>query len=182
VSAPGGRDAATVWVVVFVVLLVAQRLGELALSARHGERLRAMGAREHAAGHFPLLLLVHALFPVCLLAEVFALGARPGPAWPVWLGLLLAAQALRVWTIRTLGERWHVRIWVVPGLPLVRTGPYRFLRHPNYLVVVIELLAAPLVFGAWRTALAISALNAFALAVRIRAEERALDEAGGTGG
>jgi methyltransferase len=174
VTFAAGRDAATAWVVVFVALLTLQRLGELAVSGRNEVRLRALGAREHARGHFPLLVLVHVLFPLCLLGEVLGLGARPWPAWPLWLGLFLAAQVLRVAAIRTLGERWHVRIWVVPGLPPVRTGPYRFVRHPNYVAVVVELLAAPLIFGAWRTALAVSALNAVALAIRIRAEERAL--------
>lgn len=171
---PAGPDAAKAWVLVFLVLLVAQRLGELALSASHERRLRELGGREHARGHFPLLVAVHVLFPLCLLAEVFVLGARPGPAAPLWLGLFVAGQALRFATQRALGERWHVRIWVVPGLPLVRTGPYRYVRHPNYLAVVVELVAAPMMFGAWRTALAISALNAVAIAVRIRAEERAL--------
>jgi methyltransferase len=170
------RWPATTWAALFVALLVAQRLGELALSAAHERRLRALGAREHARGHFPLLVAVHTLLPACLLAEVFRLGARPGPAWPLWLGAFLAAEALRVAAIRALGERWHVRIWVVPGRPLVRRGPYRFLRHPNYLAVVIELASAPMLFGAWRTALGISALNVVALAIRIRAEERALRE------
>ena len=119
-------------------------------------------------------MLVHVLFPLALIAEVLGLGVRPPGAWPLWLALFLAAQVLRVAAIRALGERWHVRIWVVPGMPLVRRGPYRFLRHPNYLVVVLELLAAPMMFGAWRTALAISALNLAALAIRIPAEERAL--------
>lgn len=169
-----GPDSATTWVVVFVAALTLQRLGEMALSARHEHRLAEMGAREHARGHFPLLLLVHVLFPLALLFEVFRLGARPGPEWPVWLAVIAAAQSLRVATMRALGERWHVRIWVVPGMPLVRRGPYRFLRHPNYLAVVVELVAMPLLFGAWRTALGISALNAVALAIRIRAEERAL--------
>ena len=92
----------------------------------------------------------------------------------MWLGLWLSAQALRVAAIRALGERWSVRIWVIPGAPLVRSGPYRYLRHPNYLAVVVELLAASLLFGAWRTALGLSALNLVALRWRIRAEEAAL--------
>ncbi len=159
---------------VFLVVLAAQRAGELALSARNARVLRGRGAREHGAGHFPLIVLVHVLFPVCLVAEVVALGARPGALWPLWLGLWLGAQALRYAAMRALGGLWNVRIWVVPGLAPVRSGPYRFARHPNYVAVAVELLAAPLMFGAWRTAVGISALNLVALAVRIRAEERAL--------
>ena len=117
------------------------------------------------------------LFPIALACEVLLLGARPWPSWPLWLGFWVGTQALRFAAIRSLGDRWHVRIWVVPGMPLVRDGPYRWLRHPNYLAVVVELIAAPLMFGAWRTALGISALNLVALAIRIRAEEQALDGA-----
>jgi methyltransferase len=160
--------------VLFLVVLAVQRLAELLWSARNERRLAARGGREQGAGHFPLLVLVHVLFPVLLVAEVLSLGARPGPLWPLWLALWLVAQALRYAAVRALGERWTVRVWVLPGAPLVRSGPYRFLRHPNYVAVVLELLAAPLMFGAWRTALVISALNALALATRIRAEERAL--------
>ncbi len=166
----------------FLLMVVAQRAAELALSARHARRVRARGAREHGRGHFPLLVLVHVLFPSSLAAEVLWLGARPGPLWPLWAALWLGAQALRYAAIRALGERWNVRIWVVPGAPLVKRGPYRFLRHPNYVAVGVELLAAPLLFGAWRTALAISTLNGLALGVRIRAEERALREAAAESG
>ncbi len=164
----------TLWLVLFLVALTAQRVSELAVSARNERRLRALGAREHPAGHFALLLLVHVLFPIALAGEVLTLGARPGPLWPVWLALFLAAHALRFASMRSLGERWHVRIWVVPGMPLVRRGPYRWLRHPNYLAVAVELIVAPLIFGAWRTSLGISALNLVALGMRIRAENRAL--------
>ena len=162
------------WLALFLAALTAQRVSELAISARNEKRLQAIGAREHAAGHFPLLLLVHVLFPIALVCEVILLGTRPGRLWPLWLALCLAAQALRFASMRALGERWHVRIWVVPGLPPVRHGPYRWLRHPNYLAVVIELVAAPMIFGAWRTAVGVSALNLVALAIRIRAEEQAL--------
>jgi methyltransferase len=174
VSGPAGSGTAGAWLVAFVVALVLQRLFELALSARHEVRLRAMGAREHARGHFPIFVFLHALFPLALLFEVFRLGARPTAAWPLWLALFAAAQLLRFAAIRALGERWHVRIWVVPGLPPVTHGPYRFLRHPNYVAVTVELLAGSLLFGAWRTAFVVSALNLVALAIRIRAEERAL--------
>jgi methyltransferase len=121
-----------------------------------------------------LLVLVHVLLPLGMLGEVLGLSARPGSAWPLWLALLLGAQALRLWTMRTLGTYWTTRIWVVPGMTRIRSGPYRFVRHPNYVAVVVEVAAAPLLFGAWRTALGVSVLNLVALAIRIRAEERAL--------
>src|SRR5437867_1158526 len=162
------------WLALFLAVLLAQRIGELALSARHGRRLRTLGAREHGAAHFPFLVLIHVMYPIALVCEVLFLGARPGPLWPLWVALSIGAEALRFASIHALGERWHVRILVVPGLPPVRHGPYRWLRHPNYLAVVVELICQPLIFGAWRTALAISALNLWALGIRVRAEDRAL--------
>jgi methyltransferase len=166
-------EPATVALIAFVAVVVLQRLVELSISARNVKRLVGLGAREHGRGHFPLIVAVHVIFPASLLAEVLLLGARPGSWWPAWLVLTLGAMALRFAAIRALGPRWNVRVWVVPGMPLLHTGPYRFLRHPNYLAVAIELLAAPMVFGAWRTALGVSALNLVALALRIRAEEGA---------
>jgi methyltransferase len=171
--------SATAWLGVLLTVVVLQRLGELRLSARNARRVLARGGREYGAGHFPLLVVLHAIFPLALAGEVLALGARPGRLWPLWLGLWIGAQVLRYAAVRALGERWNVRIYVIPGVARVRSGVYRFMRHPNYLAVVIELLAAPMIFGAWRTALAASALNAIALTVRIRAEEDALRRAGG---
>lgn len=160
--------------VAFLVLLATQRVAELVLSAGHSKRLAARGALQYGARHFPLLVFLHVLFPIALVAEVLVLDVRPGGLWPGWLVLWIAAQLLRYAAVRTLGERWTVGIWVLPAAPLVKRGPYRFLRHPNYVAVAIELLAAPMMFGAWRTAILVSALNLFALSIRIRAEERAL--------
>ncbi len=162
----------------FLIVVLAQRMVELVHSARTGRALRARGATEHGAGHFPILVLVHVLFPVSLIAEVVGLGARPGVWWWVWLVLWIGAQALRYWAVRTLGDRWNVRILVLPGVPPVRTGPYAYLAHPNYVAVGVELLAASLLFGAWRTAVGITLLNAFALWIRIGAEARAMREQG----
>lgn len=158
----------------FVAVSIVTRVAELVVTARHTPRLKARGARAVRPDAFPLLVVVHVLFPLCLVAEVLWLGARPGPTWPAWLGLWFAAQVLRVASIRALGERWTARVWVLSGVPLVETGPYRFLRHPSYVAVVVDLAAGPLVFGAWRTTLVISLLNAVALRRRIRAEDRAL--------
>ena len=167
------------WLATFLGVTLLQRAAELLLSARNARRVRALGGIEHGAGHFPLLVLVHALYPAALFSEVVALGARPGPLWPAWLGLWLAAQALRYSAIRALGERWNVRVLVVPGMPPVRQGPYRWMAHPNYVAVAVELIAGPLLFGAWRTAAGISMLNLVALSIRIQAEEAALAAAGG---
>lgn len=163
----------------YLVFLVAHRLFELRVSACHERALRARGGYEVGRSHFPLFVVLHALYPVALAAEVLVLGARPGTLWPLWLALLAGAQALRVASHRALGERWTARVWVVPGQPPVTHGVYRWLRHPSYLAVTIELAAGSLLFGAWRTAIAASALNLVALAIRIPIEERAVQAGSG---
>jgi len=175
VSGAGEPDAVPVAALaLYLAVLIAQRVGELVVSARNARRLLARGAREHGREHYLLLVLLHALFPLALVAEVVALQARPGGLAPLWLALWLAAQGLRYAAMRALGELWNARVLVLPGALLVRRGPYRWLRHPNYLAVVIEFVAAPLMFGAWRTALTFSLANLLALRIRIRCEARAL--------
>jgi methyltransferase len=160
----------------YLAIVALQRVGELALSARNRSRLAARGAREVSATHFSLFVLLHAGYPVALVAEIMA-GAQPPAYWPWALAVWLVAQALRIAAIAALGERWNVRIVVLPGEPPVSRGIYRWLRHPNYVAVALEFASAPLLFGAWRTLLAASLLNAVAMAVRIPAEERALEQA-----
>jgi methyltransferase len=150
-------------------LVTVQRLGELALARRNTARLLARGAVEHAPEHYPLIVGLHAGW----LAGLWWL-AWDRPADLRWLALFVLLQALRVWILATLKERWTTRIIVLPGEPLVRRGPYRLLSHPNYVVVVGEIAVLPLVFGLELYALAFSALNAAVLAVRIRAENAAL--------
>ncbi|MHB1096561.1 MAG: isoprenylcysteine carboxyl methyltransferase family protein [Gemmatimonadaceae bacterium] len=152
-----------------------ERLAELHISRRNGTLALAQGGREHGAASFRVMAIVHTLFLVACGAEVLLLhrtvDARIGlPA----LALTLGAQALRWWCIATLGPRWNVRVIVVPALTPVTAGPYRWLRHPNYLAVIVEIAALPLVHGAWLTALVFTALNAALLAARIRTEEAAL--------
>ncbi len=166
-----------VWPFVLIGLTIAQRVIELVLSARHGRRVRALGAVEYGRRHFPFIVAVHTLFPILLVLEIARCHTRPGPAWPLWLVVWVSAQALRYAAIRALGDRWNVRVVVVPGIAPVNTGIYRWLRHPNYVAVVMELVAAPMMLGAWRTALVVSALNAVALTLRIRCENDALQRA-----
>jgi methyltransferase len=157
-----------------VGLLYAERLFELWLSQRNARWARAQGAIETGRADYAAMVLVHALFPAACLFE-----AWHRPAAPVWLAapalvLALGAQGLRYWAIATLGRRWNTRIVVLPDAPPVVGGPYRFLRHPNYVAVALELAAFPLIAGAWLCAIAFSAANAVLLARRIPAEERAL--------
>ena len=158
-----------------LLLIGAERLCELALSMRNARLAFARGGVETGARHFRAMTLLHALFLPACAAEVLVLHrAFPGALGWLALGAALSAQGLRWWAIASLGARWNVRVIVVPGEPPVRRGPYRFVRHPNYLAVAVELLAVPLVHGAWLTALVFSAANAWVLRVRIHTEEAAL--------
>jgi methyltransferase len=165
----------------YLVILVVQRAAELVISSRHARALAARGGREHGAAHFPWIVALHALAPLALVAEVLGRDTRPGPLAALWLALWLAAQGLRYAAMSALGERWTVRVWTVPGERPVRRGIYRLIPHPNYLAVALELLAAPMMFGAWLTAMGTTIANGAALAVRIRSEERALAAASAEG-
>jgi methyltransferase len=160
-----------------VALVAAGRLVELRIAARNRARLLAQGGREVAPGHYRWMVLLHAAFLLSCPLEVWLLGRPFLPALAaVMLLLTVLATGLRYWVIRTLDGRWTTRIVVLPGVPPVVGGPYRWLRHPNYLAVCTEIAALPLVHTAWLTCLVFSALNALVLRVRIRAEERALSE------
>jgi methyltransferase len=158
-----------------LLAVAAERVAELVVSQRHLRWARERGALEAGQGHYPAMVMLHVALLLGCLVEVDALG-RPFEAWVGWpmLVVVAAAQALRWWCIRTLGPQWNTRVVVVPGLPLVRRGPYRWLRHPNYVAVAAEGLALPLVHGAWLTAVAFTTLNAGLLAVRIRCENSVL--------
>ena len=158
--------------------VVAERLYELRLSRRHARALLERGAVELGAGHYPVMVALHTgLLLACLLEPWLAARTFHAALGLPALALVLAAQGLRYWAIRTLGERWNTRIIVLPGAEPVTGGPYRWLRHPNYVAVVVEGLALPLVHGAYVTAAVFTVANALLLRVRIRAEEQALGPA-----
>jgi methyltransferase len=150
-------------------LVTLQRAGELVLSHTNTQRLKARGAVEVAGGHYPLMVAVHTTWLIAL--WVFG---HDQPLNIIALLFYLALQALRFWVMRTLGARWTTRIIVLPEAPLVSAGPYRFLSHPNYAVVVGEIAVLPLVLGLPWLAVLFTVLNAGVLMIRIRAENRAL--------
>jgi methyltransferase len=158
---------------ILAILLLAfvtiERLGELWLAKRNTQALLARGAYEVSPGHYPVIVLLHASW----LVGLWIFGSA-NPPDPVWLIVFLALQGLRFWVLATLGPRWTTRIVILPGASLITTGPYRFLSHPNYLVVVGEIAILPLCLGLPWYALAFSVANALILTVRIRAENEAL--------
>ena len=157
--------------VIILALVTVQRLSELWLSRRNTRRLLAQGAREHGSGHYPLIVAVHALW----LASLWWL-APSRPVDGFWLAIFVLLEIARIWVLATLGARWTTRIIVLPDALLVRRGPYRFVNHPNYWVVIGEIAVLPLVFGLWQVALVFTLLNAIVLAIRIRSENRALGQ------
>ena len=159
-----------IWPAVAILGFVTlQRLLEMRLADSHSRKLLAQGGVEHGREHYPFIVALHAAWLAALWWWA--------PGRPINLPLLVLFAVLpigRVWVIRSLGDRWTTRIIVKPGAPLVRRGPYRFVNHPNYLIVAAEIAVLPLVFGLWQLAVLFSALNAIVLTVRIRAENRAL--------
>jgi methyltransferase len=156
--------------IVILALVTLQRLGELWLSRRNTARLLAKGAREYSPGHYTLIVALHTAW----LAALWWL-APLRTVEPFWLALFVLIEIARIWVLVSLGERWTTRIIVLPEAPMVRRGPYRWVNHPNYLVVIAEIAVLPLVFGLWQTSLVFTLLNAVVLAIRIREENRALE-------
>jgi methyltransferase len=165
-STPLGTSV--LWIVLGLVAL--QRLAELLYSARNTRRLLARGGVETGALQYPFIVLLHAAW---LISMAVLIPPSTPPNWAL-LALYLLVQPLRIWTIATLGEYWTTRIITIPGAPIIRSGPYRFFRHPNYIVVCAEIAILPLAFGAIEIAIIFSILNASLLSWRIRVEERAL--------
>ncbi|MFF0290446.1 isoprenylcysteine carboxyl methyltransferase family protein [Streptomyces sp. NPDC005262] len=160
---------------VLVLLVAVERLAELVTARRNAAWSRLHGAAEYGQGHYPVMVALHTGLLAGCLAETW-FGGRPFlPAlgWPM-LALALGAQGLRWWCITTLGPRWNTRVIVVPDLPLVTAGPYRWLSHPNYVAVIVEGVALPLVHTDWLTATAFTLLNLPLLATRVRCENTAL--------
>ena len=160
------------WIILAAVL--AQRLGELVYARANTRRLLAKGGTEFGAGHYPLFALLHSAWLVAQALWLIFMGLE-NVIWPL-IAVYGALQLLRAWILLSLGERWTTRVIVLPDAPLVRAGPYRFIRHPNYWLVCAEIAILPLIFGAWPLALAFSILNGALLFHRIRIENAALNQ------
>jgi methyltransferase len=152
-----------------IVFIVAQRLAELAWAEHNRRRLVAAGGVEASRAHYPLIVALHAAWLVTLF-----LRARGHEVDRAWLAVFIALQGMRIWVLATLGGRWTTRIVVLPGGALIERGPYRFVRHPNYLVVALEIAVVPLALGLPGIAVLFSLLNGVVLWLRIRAEKAAL--------
>lgn len=152
-----------------LMFVTLQRGGELIWGRSNERALRARGAVEIGAGHYPLIVALHALWLICLWLQ----GWRSPLVWP-WVLVFFGLQALRAWVLATLGRRWTTRVLIVPHETLVARGPFRLVRHPNYMVVALEMAVLPLAFGLWRTAVVFGLANLAMLVWRIHVEERAL--------
>ncbi|MFK4086237.1 isoprenylcysteine carboxyl methyltransferase family protein [Kribbella sp. NPDC020789] len=164
------------WYVVLVLLVALERVAELVVSLRNARWSFEQGGVESGKGHYPFMVVLHTGLLFGCLAESFHRPFIPALGWPM-LVLVILSQGLRWWCISVLGRQWNTRVIVVPGLHLVARGPYKFLKHPNYVAVVIEGFALPLVHTGWITAVVFTVLNIPLLAVRIRSEEAALNTA-----
>ncbi|MBC8124729.1 MAG: hypothetical protein H7X70_03255 [Candidatus Kapabacteria bacterium] len=166
------------------IILILQRLSELVLARRNEKRAFNRGGIEYGARHYPVIVLLHVLWFIGFIVENRAKGMGHVEwdvsvifIWPLWAGMFVSAQVLRYWAIASLGDAWNTRIIIVPGRSLVRKGPYRFMPHPNYVAVIMEFIAVPMLVGAPITAIVGTTLNlALLLFVRIPAENKALQK------
>jgi methyltransferase len=159
-----------------LAIIIIQRLAELRIARSNELWMKSKGALEFGQKHYKLMVMMHTLFFVALLAEVIVLKRGLSPYWPALLILFLVTQGVRVWALSSLGRFWNTKIIVLPNANIVRKGPYRFIKHPNYVIVTIELIVIPLLFQAYITAGVFTLLNAAMLYIRIPAEEKALKQ------
>lgn len=162
------------WLTIFSIAIIVQRLGELYFAEKNRRKMLQAGAKEYGQEHYPYFFILHTLWIAGWVVEGGLLGSI-STLWYFWLALIAAAQILRYWCIVSLGRCWNTRILVLPGMPLIKKGPYGLFRHPNYLAVAIEIISIPMFFQALYTGIIASALNGWLLwKVRIPMEEKAL--------
>lgn len=161
---------------IFMFVIIIQRLLELLIAKRNEKWMKGQGALEFGRGHYQVMVMMHSLFFVVLLFEKITFNRTVSPLWPFLLIIFVFAQLVRVWALTSLGRYWNTKILVLPNVEVIRKGPYRYIKHPNYLVVSIELLVIPLLFGAYFTVCLFTLMNVIMLSIRIPAEERALTE------
>lgn len=164
----------TIYCITLAGFIILERLLELMLAARNKSRMLAMGAQEFGRNHYPLFFVLHTGWLLGWIYEALVYDSL-NRYWYIWIAIFILAEVLRYWCIKSLGTFWNTRILVLPGAKVVRCGPYRFISHPNYVAVTLELLSVPLVFDAWMTALVAVCINAvLLLGIRIPKEEEAL--------
>jgi methyltransferase len=161
---------------IIIAIVIIQRLVELIIAKRNEKWMRSQGAFEAGAVHYPIMVTMHIAFFISLLIEVLVINKPLSPFWIPLLSIFLIAQIARVWCLTSLGKFWNTKIIILPGADVVKKGPYKFIRHPNYVIVATELLVLPLIFSAYFTAIVFSLLNLWMLSVRIPVEERELIE------
>ncbi|MGG0277897.1 isoprenylcysteine carboxyl methyltransferase family protein [Bacillus rhizoplanae] len=164
-----------IFFIVFI-LIVMQRLIELAVAKRNERYMKQKGALEFGKAHYKYIVLLHTSFLISIFLEVTIFHRQLSPIWYILLTFLFLTQLLRVWTITSLGSYWNTKIIVLPNASVTTKGPYKFIRHPNYMIVILEILLIPLLFQAYITAVVFSFLNLAVLSIRIREEEKALIE------
>ena len=161
---------------IFIGLIALQRLAELYIAKQNEKQMKRMGGVEYGVDHYRWMVLMHSSFFLALTFEVVGFTRDFSSIWPIWLSLFLMAQVGRVWVIMSLGKHWNTKIIVVPDAEVIIKGPYRYIKHPNYLIVATEIIVISLLFNAYYTAMIFSLLNAWMMSVRIPLEERALKE------
>jgi len=155
---------------IFISLLIIQRLSELLIARRNEKWLLSQGAVQYGQSHYPFMIAMHTLFIVSIIAE-YNLKGGTGISW-IFLGIFLAVLLFKFWALSSLGKYWNTKIYRIPGVYPVKRGPYKFLKHPNYMEVVCEIACIPLVFHLYYTAIIFTVLNAAMLIVRITAENK----------
>jgi methyltransferase len=158
----------------FISFIMLQRIVELVIAKRNEKWMVSQGGIEVGQSHYRLMVTIHVLFFLVFMLEVSMLKKEASPIWPLLFPLFIGTQIGRIWVIKSLGKYWNTKIIILPKGKVVKKGPYRFLKHPNYMIVTLEFLIIPLMFQAFATAVLFTILNVFILTIRIPAEEKAL--------